>query len=53
MLHGYAPFKGKSTAEVKEAMLGGSYDLGGHLSEAIKDLIQGILQFQPEKRFSL
>lgn len=47
MLHGYAPFKGKSTAEVKEAMLGGSYDLGSHLSEGVKNLIQGILQFHP------
>ncbi len=53
MLHGYAPFKGKSTAEVKEAMLGGSYDLGSHLSEGVKNLIQGILQFHPERRLSL
>jgi serine/threonine protein kinase len=53
MLHGQAPFKGKSTSEVKEAMLGGSYELGSHLSGNVKDLIKGILQFHPDRRLSL
>lgn len=50
MLHGEAPFKGKSTNEVKEAMLRGSYELASHLSDSVKELIKTILQFHPERR---
>jgi serine/threonine protein kinase len=32
MLHGRAPFKGKSAAEVKEAMQRSSYEMGEHVS---------------------
>jgi len=33
-------------------MLKGSYELGKHLSENAKNLINSILQFQPDKRMS-
>jgi serine/threonine protein kinase len=53
MLHGVAPFKGKSAEDVQEAMLAGNYDFASHLSEQVKALIGQILQFQPEKRASI
>lgn len=52
MLHGHAPFKGKSSAEVKESMLRGALYMGDHLSEEVKKLIAHLLQFNPEKRIS-
>jgi serine/threonine protein kinase len=32
MLHGRAPFKGKTASEVKDSMLKGSYEMGENLS---------------------
>lgn len=53
MLHGFAPFKGKSANEVQQAMLAGEYEFAPHLSDGVKGLISQILQFQPEKRASI
>ncbi len=53
MLHGFAPFKGKSASEVQQAMLGGEYEFAPHLSDGVKGLISQILQFKPEKRVSI
>ena len=53
MLHGCAPFKGKSADEVQQAMLEGKYQLGTQLSQNVKRLITQILQFQPDKRLKI
>ena len=47
MVHGCAPFKGSSVAEVKEKMLKASYSLSDKISEALKSLIIGLLKFDP------
>lgn len=39
MLHGFAPFKGKSANEVQQAMLAGGYEFAPDLSEGVKGLI--------------
>lgn len=53
MLHGTAPFKGKTASEVQQAMLRGGYEQAAHLSDQVKNLIKSLLQFQAEKRPSL
>ena len=53
MLHGTAPFKGKTIEEVQNSMLKGQYELNPKLSNTAKTLIDNILQFKPEKRLSI
>jgi serine/threonine protein kinase len=53
LLHGTAPFKGKSIEEVQESMLKGCYEINPKLSDSVKHLIEQILQFKPEERLSL
>ena len=53
MLHGFAPFKGKTIAEVQDSMLKGSYDINQKLSGNAKNLISQILQFNADLRLSL
>jgi serine/threonine protein kinase len=53
MVHGYAPFRGDSVAEVKENMLKGSYELSDNFSEGLKQLITAILKFDPNERVSI
>lgn len=53
MLHGNAPFKGESVKEVKQRMMRGSYNLGSEISDEGKDLLTGILKFNPDDRLTL
>ena len=53
MLHGYAPFKGKTMEEVQESMLRGTYEINPKLSSQVKRLIEEILQFKVEERLSI
>lgn len=50
MLHGIAPFKGETAAEVKEKMTIGSYTISSHLSTEVMELIVLLLRFKPEDR---
>ena len=52
MLHGVAPFKGQSAADVKEKMIVGSYTISSHLSSECRDLIVSLLKFSPEDRIT-
>ena len=53
MLHGNAPFKGESVKEVKQKMMRGSYNISSDISEEGKDLMMGILKFNPDDRLTL
>lgn len=53
LLHGCAPFKGKTAAEVQDSMMNGGYVVNSRLSSAVQDLIRSILQTSPDKRPSL
>jgi serine/threonine protein kinase len=53
MVHGCAPFKGNSVSEVKEKMLKASYNLSEKITETLKNLIVGLLKFDPNERLSI
>ena len=53
LLHGFAPFKGKSVKEVQESILKGSYEMSPRLSDSARHLITNILQVPVNKRLSL
>ena len=53
LLHGYAPFKGKTAADVQESMLKGGYEISHKLSDSVRDLIGNILQISIPKRLTL
>lgn len=53
LLHGHAPFKGKTVVEVQESMLKGGYHINPNLSESARDLISNILQISVGKRFRI
>lgn len=47
LVQGYAPFRGESVNEVKDSMLQGSYEMSDNFSGSLKELITGILKFEP------
>lgn len=53
LLHGQAPFKGSSAAQVQESILKGGYSMNPSLSEKARDLISGILQIDVGMRMTL
>lgn len=51
--HGKAPFPAESAAMIKQKFQKGIYEIKQTLSQEFKNLIVGILQFDPSKRFEI
>lgn len=50
LLHGYAPFEGDNTTEVRKSMETGEVELSPRLSTEVSDLIEKILRVNPKSR---
>jgi 5'-AMP-activated protein kinase catalytic alpha subunit len=53
LLCGYLPFEDDNTSKLYKKIIKGQYSVPRHASEAARDLLQGILNTDPEQRFGL
>lgn len=53
MLTGYTPFRGETVAELKNLICVGEFTFPDCVSEVARDLISGILNIHPGKRFTI
>ena len=53
MLGGIQPFKGSNINELKKCIINGKYDKLDNVSDEVNDLIDGMLQVDVKKRFSV
>ena len=53
MVCGTVPFKANTMQDLQKLILRGRYKLPDHLSEEVKDLLQGMIHINPYKRLTL
>lgn len=53
MLYGTVPFKANNMQELQQTIKDGLYTLKEDISESARDLLKGILNVDPEKRFTV
>ena len=53
MLCGYLPFEDSNVAQLYNSIINTEPEIPSFLSEAAKNILQGILEKDPEKRFGI
>lgn len=53
MLCGYLPFEDPNTSKLYKKIMAGDYEVPRILTQDSKDILKGILNVNPEKRFNI